>query len=94
MEAEASEGSSYFQTTIRMGKRDMQDETKRAVEIELAVGFLGGAGNGAALLLLIVVLTLAWLLCSSFAVPPSFQTLASQRMVRCWDRVVKAQRKR
>lgn len=46
---EGSEASSYFQTTIRMGKSDMQELTKRAVEIELGVGFLGGAGDRAGL---------------------------------------------
>lgn len=46
---EESEASSYFQTTIKMGKSDMQELTKSAVEMELGVGFLGGAGNRAAL---------------------------------------------
>ena len=35
--------SSYFQTTVRIGKRDMQEETTRAVEMALGVGRLGGA---------------------------------------------------
>ena len=34
-------GSSYFQTTIKMGKRDMQDETTRAVEMAFGVGPFG-----------------------------------------------------
>lgn len=46
---EVSEESSYFQTTISMGKSDMQELTKSAVEMELGVGFLGGAGDEAAL---------------------------------------------
>ena len=44
--------SSYFHTTIRMGNRDMHEETKRAVETALGVGFFGGAGRGVALGLL------------------------------------------
>lgn len=55
---EVSEGSSYFQTTMRMGKSDMHELTKRAVEIEFGVGFLGGAGSGTALLLLMLILGL------------------------------------
>lgn len=92
----ASEVSPYFQTTIKMGNRDMQELTNRAVEMAFGVGFFGGEGTGAPVLLLI------WefgappsLLCSSFlAVAPSFETMASQRMVKCWERVVKAQRKK
>ena len=42
------EESSYFQTTISRGKRDMQEETKRAVDIAFGVGLFGGAVNGAA----------------------------------------------
>ena len=42
--------SSYFQTTMRMGKRDMHDETKRAVDTAFGVGFFGGATVGAVLL--------------------------------------------
>ena len=38
--------SSYFQTTMRMGKRDMQEETKRAVDTAFGVGFLGGETVG------------------------------------------------
>lgn len=38
--------SSYFQTTMRMGKRDMQEETKRAVDTAFGVGFLGGGDGG------------------------------------------------
>lgn len=47
---EEEDVSSYFQTTIRMGKRDMQELTKRAVDMPFGVGFLGGAGGGTALL--------------------------------------------
>lgn len=49
---EESRASSYFHTTIRMGNRDMHEETKRAVETALGVGFFGGAGRGVALGLL------------------------------------------
>ena len=49
---EESDASSYFHTTIRMGNRDMHEETKRAVETALGVGFFGGAGKGAELGLL------------------------------------------
>lgn len=35
--------SSYFQTTIRIGNRDMQEETTRAVDMALGVAGLGGA---------------------------------------------------
>lgn len=48
---EGEDFSSYFQTTIRMGKRDMQELTKRAVDMPFGVGFFGGAGGGTALLL-------------------------------------------
>ena len=41
----ASVVSPYFQTTIRIGNRDIQELTTRAVEMELGVGFLGGAGS-------------------------------------------------
>ena len=41
----ASEVSPYFQTTIKIGNRDMQELTTRAVEMELGVGFFGGAGS-------------------------------------------------
>ena len=43
---EGSDVSPYFQTTIKMGNRDIQELTKRAVEMELGVGFFGGAGGG------------------------------------------------
>ena len=39
--------SSYFQTTMRMGNKDMQEETKRAVDTAFGVGFFGGAIVGA-----------------------------------------------
>ncbi|CAD6568819.1 MAG: hypothetical protein ASARMPREDX12_001855 [Alectoria sarmentosa] len=45
----ASDVSPYFQTTIKMGNKDMQELTNRAVEMELGVGFFGGAGSGAML---------------------------------------------
>ena len=41
--------SSYFQTTMRMGKRDMHEDTKRAVDTAFGVGFFGGATVGAVL---------------------------------------------
>ena len=41
----ASEASPYFQTTIKIGNRDIQELTTRAVEMELGVGFFGGAGS-------------------------------------------------
>lgn len=89
--------SSYFQTTIRMGKRDMQEETKRAVDTAFGVGFLGGDMLGAALMLVLGLPLLdgfsGWL-SLSFAGPPSFHNPASQRIVRCWDRVVRVQRTR
>lgn len=34
-------GSSYFQTTIRIGNSDMQEETMRAVEMAFGFGRLG-----------------------------------------------------
>lgn len=79
----ASDVSPYFQTTIKMGNKDMQELTNRAVEMELGVGFFGGAGSGAMVLPLELALGPVSLLCSSFAVAPSFQTMASQRMVKC-----------
>ena len=74
----------------------MQELTNRAVEIELGVGFFGGAGIGAVVLPLELELVLEppSLQCPSFAVAPSLQAMASQRMVKCWERVVKAQRKK
>ena len=72
----------------------MQELTNRAVEIELGVGFFGGAGIGAVVLPLELVLEPPSLQCPSFAVAPSLQAMASQRMVKCWERVVKAQRKK
>ena len=41
----ASEVSPYFQTTIKIGNRDIQELTTRAVEMEFGVGFFGGAGS-------------------------------------------------
>lgn len=79
----ASGVSPYFQTTIKIGNKDMQELTNRAVEMELGDGFFGGAGSGAMVLPLELALGLLSLLCSSFAVAPSFQTTASQRMVKC-----------
>ena len=83
--AASDDVSPYFQTTIKMGNSDMQELTNRAVEMAFGVGFFGGAGTEAA------VLPLTWafgnppsLVCSSlFAVALSFQTVASQRMVKC-----------
>ena len=88
--------SSYFQTTIKMGNSDMQELTDSAVEMAFGVGFLGGDAAEVA------VLPLRWafgdppslLFSSSFPVAPSFQATASQRMVKCWEMVVKAQRKK
>ena len=80
----ASEVSPYFQTTIKMGNRDMQELTNRAVEMELGVGFFGGAGSGAMLVPLGLALpSSSFLCCSSSAVAPSFQKIASQRMAKC-----------
>lgn len=90
----ASDVSPYFQTTIKMGNKDMQELTNRAVEMELGVGFFGGAGSGATVLPLELALAPLSLLCSSFAVAPSFQTIASQRIVKCCESVVVAQRKK
>lgn len=55
---EASEASSYFQTIINMGNRDMQELTNRAVDNALGVGFFGGAGSGGAVLSLLASLGL------------------------------------
>ena len=41
----ASEVSPYFQTTIKIGNRDIHELTTRAVDIELGVGFFGGSGS-------------------------------------------------
>lgn len=78
-----SDVSPYFQTTIKMGNKDIQELTNRAVEMELGVGFFGGAGSGAMVLPLKLALGPPSLICSSFAVAPSFQTIANQRMVKC-----------
>ena len=78
-----SDVSPYFQTTIKMGNRDMQELTNRAVEMELGVGFFGGAGSEAMALPFGLALGPPSLLSPSFAVAPSFQTIASQRMVKC-----------
>ena len=61
----------------------MQEETKRAVETALGVGFFGGATTEATLPLFALALGLPWLLSPSLTGPPSFHTPASQRMVRC-----------
>lgn len=45
--------SSYFQTTMRMGKRDMQEETKRAVDTAFGVGFFGGDTLGVVVVLVL-----------------------------------------
>ena len=90
----ASDVSPYFQTTIRIGNKDMQELTNKAVEIASGVGFFGGARSGAAVLPLELALAQPSLLCSSLAVAPISQTTASQRMVKCWESVVKAQRKK
>ena len=89
----ASDVSPYFQTTIKIGNKDMQELTNRAVEIELGVGFFGGAGGGAMVLPLEFALDPP-LPSSSFAVAPSSQTIASQRMVKCCASVVKTQRRK
>ena len=89
-----SDVSPYFQTTIKMGNKDMQELTNRAVDIEFGFGFFGGVGNGATVLPFEKALGPPSLLCSSFAVAPSFQAMDSQRMVKCWEKVVKAQRKK
>lgn len=68
-----AEASPYFQTTVRMGKMDMQEETTRAVETALGVGFLGGTGR-AAVLLPFKWVGLPSLLCSFSAAPPSPNT--------------------
>lgn len=75
--------SPYFQTTIKMGNKDMQELTNRAVDMELGVGFFGGVRNGPMVLLPDWALGPPSLLCSSFAVAPTFHTIDSQRMVRC-----------
>lgn len=90
----ASDISPYFQTTIKMGNKDMQELTNRAVEMELGVGFFGGVGSGAMVLPSELALWPPSLLCSSFAVAPSFQAIASQRTIKCCASVVKAQRKK
>ena len=79
----ASDVSPYFQTTIKMGNKDMQELTNRAVEMVLGVGLFGGDESGFILILLELAFGLPSLPCSSFAVAPSFQTIASQRMVKC-----------
>ena len=71
----------------------MHEETKRAVETAFGVGFFGGDGRGAAFILLEYVFGLPWLF-SSFAGPPSFHNPANQRIVKCWDSVVRVQRSR
>ena len=83
VEFEASGVSPYFQTTIKMGNKDMQELTKRAVEIELGVGFFGGAGGGVMAVPFKLALGPPSFVCSYFAVAPSFQIIASQRMVKC-----------
>lgn len=79
----ASEVSPYFQTTIKIGNKDMQELTKRAVEMELGGGFFGGAESGVIVLPLELAFELPSLPCPSFAAAPSFQIIASQRMVKC-----------
>ena len=87
--------SSYFQTTMRMGKRDMQEETKRAVDTAFGVGFLGGAMIGPVVLVFGLPLSgFSGLLSPSLTGPPSFHNPANQRIVRCWDNVVRVQRTR
>lgn len=78
-----SDLSPYFQTTIKMGNKDMQELTNRAVDMELGFGFFGGAGSGPTVLPPDWALGPLSLLCSSFAAAPSFQAIDSQRMVRC-----------
>ena len=51
----ALDGSSYFQTTVRIGNKDMHELTKRAVEMEFGDGFLGGAGLAVEWLLMLRV---------------------------------------
>ena len=79
----ASEVSPYFQTTIKIGNRDIQELTTRAVEMELGVGFFGGAGSCTTALPVEVAMGPPSSLCSSFAVAPSFENIASQRIVKC-----------
>lgn len=79
----ASDVSPYFQTAIKMGNKDMQELTNRAVEMELGVGLFGGAESGVVLLPLGLAFGLPSLPCSSFAVAPRFQTTVNQRMVKC-----------
>ena len=87
--------SSYFQTTMRMGKRDMQEETKRAVDTAFGVGFWGGdMVEAVALVLGLPFWRVSGWLSLSFTGPPSFHNPASQRIVRCWDKVVRVQRTR
>lgn len=78
-----SDVSPYFQTTIKMGNKDIQELTNRAVEIKFGVGFFGRAGSGATVLPLKLALEPPSLLRSSVVAAPSFQMIASQRMVKC-----------
>ena len=87
---ELSDASSFFQTTIKIGKRDIHELTNKAVEMALGVGFLGGAGIGDAELPGLA-LAMSSSTPSSSRLPPTFNRLASQRMVKCCDDVVIAQ---
>lgn len=65
------EASPYFQTTVKMGKMDMQEETTKAVETALGVGFPGGNGTVAVLLRCESLVELPSFLCSTSDGPPS-----------------------
>lgn len=101
---DAKEGSSSsFHTTIRIGKSDIHDDTKRAVDTAFGVGFLGGLRDGAVELVFAFtfVFGLPSLLCvsslcvsSSPPAPPRPHTPANERIVRCCESVVSVQRTR
>ena len=78
---ELSEVTSYFHTTMRIGKSDIHELTNKAAEMALDVGFFGGVGELAVeLVKLMSALSWSWL--SLLKSPPTIHTLASQRMVK------------
>ena len=97
-------GRPYFQTTVRIGKSDMQLETNRAVETAFGVGARGGAAGVACALIptsavifssLLLLLLLPSSSSPSTPLPsPSANAAASQRIVRCCASVVALQRNR